>query len=172
MIIHQFSSGFSCDDRGSYIHSYGKRWSFGVAVTIVLPWRRQHEECRKLKADWDAPLLLVFSYVTKKKYFFYIVNLPIPVAARSKAWVRGLSLAGYAGSNPGEGLDVCCKFCVLSGRGFCVGLNTLPEESYGVCVSHRGRSWSLNYETLAHWGLLGHGKRKYSQSLIEILDII
>jgi hypothetical protein len=28
-------------------------------------------------------------------------------AARSKAWVCGRSLAGIAGSNPAEGMDVC-----------------------------------------------------------------
>jgi len=32
---------------------------------------------------------------------------PIPVAARSKAWVCGRSLAGIAGSNPVGGMDVC-----------------------------------------------------------------
>ena len=32
---------------------------------------------------------------------------PIPVAARSKALVCGLSLAGIAGSNPAGGMDVC-----------------------------------------------------------------
>jgi hypothetical protein len=32
--------------------------------------------------------------------------LPIPVAARSKEWVYGLSLAGKAGSNPGGGMSV------------------------------------------------------------------
>ena len=32
---------------------------------------------------------------------------PIPVAARSKAWVCGLPLAGIAGSNPAGGMDVC-----------------------------------------------------------------
>jgi hypothetical protein len=30
----------------------------------------------------------------------------IPVAARSKAWVSGRSLAGIVGSNPAEGMDV------------------------------------------------------------------
>jgi hypothetical protein len=34
------------------------------------------------------------------------------VAARSKAWVCGRSLAGIAGSNPAGGLDVCL-FLVL-----------------------------------------------------------
>ena len=33
--------------------------------------------------------------------------LLIPVVARSKAWVGGLSLAGIAGSNPAGGMDVC-----------------------------------------------------------------
>jgi hypothetical protein len=31
----------------------------------------------------------------------------IPVPARSKAWVRGRSLAGIAGSNPAGSMDVC-----------------------------------------------------------------
>jgi hypothetical protein len=36
-----------------------------------------------------------------------ILNLPIPVAALSKEWVCGSSLAGVAGSNPAGGMDVC-----------------------------------------------------------------
>jgi hypothetical protein len=32
---------------------------------------------------------------------------PIPVAARSKAWVCGRLLAGIVGSNPAYGMDVC-----------------------------------------------------------------
>ena len=32
---------------------------------------------------------------------------PVPVAARSKAWVCGHSLAGIVGSNPAVGMDVC-----------------------------------------------------------------
>ena len=31
----------------------------------------------------------------------------IPVAARTKAWVCGRSLAGFMGSNPAGGTDVC-----------------------------------------------------------------
>jgi len=34
------------------------------------------------------------------------ISLPVPVAARSKAWVCGLSPAGIVGSNPTEGMDV------------------------------------------------------------------
>jgi hypothetical protein len=33
--------------------------------------------------------------------------MPIPVAARSKAWVCDRSLAGIVGSNPAGGKDVC-----------------------------------------------------------------
>jgi hypothetical protein len=49
---------------------------------------------------------------------------PVPVAARPKAWVYGCSLAGVAGSNPTDGMDVlslvsvvCCQVEVsASGR--------------------------------------------------------
>ena len=51
----------------------------------------------------------------------------IPVAARPKVWVCGLPLSRIVGSNPPP------ECCVLSGRGFCVGLITRPEDSYRVC---------------------------------------
>ena len=35
------------------------------------------------------------------------VYRPVPAAARSKACVCGLSLAGIVGSNPANGMDVC-----------------------------------------------------------------
>ena len=61
----------------------------------------------------------------------YSFHSPIPAAARSKAWVCGRSLAGIVGSNPpGAWMSVSCECSVLSGRGFCVGLITRPEESY------------------------------------------
>jgi hypothetical protein len=34
-------------------------------------------------------------------------TLPISVAARSKAWVGGPSLAGIVSSNPAGGMEVC-----------------------------------------------------------------
>ena len=84
----------------------------------------------------------------------YAYRLPIPVAARSKAWVYGRSLARIAGSNPTGGMDVCCDCCVLSGRGLCVGLITRPEDSYRLgCVL----SVIVNEEAMAHRGLLPHG---------------
>jgi hypothetical protein len=66
--------------------------------------------------------------------FLYLL-WPIPVAARSKEWVCGCSLAGIADSNPAGGMDVCCECCVLSGRGLCDGPITRPEEFHWVwCV--------------------------------------
>jgi hypothetical protein len=40
---------------------------------------------------------------------------PIPVTARSKAWICDRSLAGIAGSNAAEGMDVCLLWvlCVV-----------------------------------------------------------
>jgi hypothetical protein len=56
------------------------------------------------------------------------------VAARSKSWHCGRSLAGIAGSKPAGGMDVSVC-CVLSGRGLCDGPITRPGESYRVwCV--------------------------------------
>ena len=47
-----------------------------------------------------------------------VVNTePVPVAARSKTWVYGRWPVEIVGSNPTEGMDVCCECCVLSGRG-------------------------------------------------------
>jgi len=88
----------------------------------------------------------------------YIEYLPVPVAARSKAWVCCCSPTESVGSSPNGGmsvvsvvccqvevsatglslvqrspLSVCCECCV-SGRDLCDGLIPCPEESYG-CLS-------------------------------------
>jgi len=61
---------------------------------------------------------------------------PNPVAARSTAWVCGCSTAEIAFRIPQEAWKfVCCEWCVLSGRGRCDELITLPDESYRLwCV--------------------------------------
>jgi hypothetical protein len=59
----------------------------------------------------------------------YKFSKPVPVAARSKAWVCGRSPAEIVSLNPTGCMDVC-ESCVLSGRGLCEGLITGPEESY------------------------------------------
>ena len=68
---------------------------------------------------------------------------PIPVAARSKAWVFVRLLPGIVGSNPAWGMDVCllCLLCLS------VGKITRLEDCYQiwcVCdreVSMQGRPW-------------------------------
>ena len=72
---------------------------------------------------------------THRTYLTCSKEWPIPVAALSKSWACGCSLAWITGSNPTESMDVCCECYELSGRGLCVGLITPPEESYRVwCV--------------------------------------
>jgi hypothetical protein len=45
---------------------------------------------------------------------------------------------------PGAWMFVCCDCSVSSGRGFCVGLITHPEESYRVlCMSQGDRESSM-----------------------------
>jgi hypothetical protein len=75
----------------------------------------------------------------------WTASSPIPVAARSKVWVCGSSLAGIAGSNPNEAwMSVSCECRVLSGRGLCVGLITRTEESYRLwCVSQCDREAAI-----------------------------
>jgi hypothetical protein len=59
---------------------------------------------------------------------------PLQIVARSKAWIRGPSLAGIAGSNPAYEMDICllCVFYVLSGRCHCFGWS-LVQRSPTVC---------------------------------------
>ena len=76
------------------------------------------------------PLLLLIRLLQQ-------IKEPIPVAARSQAWVCGRSLAGITGSNPEGSMDICLLWVlwVLSGIGLCVEPITGPDESYRVwCV--------------------------------------
>ena len=85
---------------------------------------------------------------------------PIPVAARSKAWVCGHSIVGTEGSNPADGMDVCLLWCVLSGGGLCYGPIVCPEESFRLwCVWVWYRNLNSK-EALAHWGCRAMIKEK------------
>ena len=60
---------------------------------------------------------------------------------------------------PGTWMSVFCEYCVLSGRGWCVGFVTGPEESHRQWCAWVWL-WSLdNEEALVQYGLLHHGKR-------------
>jgi hypothetical protein len=73
-------------------------------------------------------------------FFFYlsIVFLSAELKRGRSQWLRGLGvglrplLAGTVGSNPDRGHGCLCECFMLSGRGLCVGLITLPEESCRV----------------------------------------
>ena len=55
---------------------------------------------------------------------------------------------------------VCCECCLLSGRGFCVGLITRPEESIECVVSECDREALITRRLWPHWGLLRQGKKQ------------
>ena len=61
--------------------------------------------------------------------------LPVPVAARSKAYVYFRSPAEIVVSDPTKrhGCLVCCECCVLSSRGLWDELIARPEKSYRLC---------------------------------------
>jgi len=60
-----------------------------------------------------------------------------PVVVRSKAKFCDVSIAGIAGANTNESIDVCvlCLLCVVLASCVCNELMTCSEESYRVwCV--------------------------------------
>jgi hypothetical protein len=82
----------------------------------------------------------------------------VPVPARSKAQVCCRSPAEIASSNPTGGMDVCCKCCVLSGRGLCDELISHPEESCRLwCVVACGLETSRMRRP---WPVLGRSATK------------
>jgi len=75
------------------------------------------------------------SFLYKEKTEFQTKSTPVSMVGRFNMWVCGRSLDGIAGANPAGGMNVCYECCVLSGRGLCIGLITLRDESYRVwCV--------------------------------------
>jgi hypothetical protein len=65
-------------------------------------------------------------------------TVPIPVAARSKLWVCGRSLAGIKGSNSAGGMNVCLLWVL------CV-----------VLVAVSASDWSLVQRSPTEWGVSG-----------------
>ena len=64
---------------------------------------------------------------------------------------------------PGAGKPVCFEFCVLSGRGLCVGLITRPGQSYECVVSECDREASiLNRFWPNRRGCIMEEKKSYS----------
>ena len=67
--------------------------------------------------DSNSPLVKYLSvlFSSSDNYQYYNNQYPTPVALRTKAQVCSGSIAGIAGSNPVEGMDVriLCLFCVV-----------------------------------------------------------
>jgi hypothetical protein len=58
--------------------------------------------CKFFPPFHDSPIVTIITIRSGSS-----TSVPIPVAARSKAWVCGCSLAGIVGSNPAGGLKLC-----------------------------------------------------------------
>jgi hypothetical protein len=134
---------------------------WGVQLTSLPP---SCADCLEIWEPQPAETLKGLSrHVQGLKRESVIQHGPILMFARSKVWVCGRSLAEIAVSNPaGDFVSVSWECCVLSGSGFCVGLNIRPEDSYRTwCVWVW--SWSVEKkETLEHQGLfLLGGKKQY-----------
>jgi hypothetical protein len=90
-------------------------------------------------------------------------------------WPRGLRL-GSATAHllslwvrilPRTWMFVCCKCCVLSGRGLCDGLITRPEESYRLwCVQWVWSRNLKNEEALARVGLQRRRKKMFGRFVL------
>jgi len=50
-------------------------------------------------------------FLCARKFQYLISLVPIPVAARCKAWVCGRTRVGIVGSNPAGGMDACVVCC-------------------------------------------------------------
>ena len=90
-------------------HGYQKPYS-GLQSTLEVGYNFCFEELGSLFIPTlvhgvITPNIRTWVPVTNLKG--YTMWRPIPVAARSKAWVYGRSLAGIVGSNPSGGMDVC-----------------------------------------------------------------
>jgi hypothetical protein len=95
-------------------------------------------------------IIMSCQYVTSRHFMLRNFVQPIAVAARSKTWVYGRSLAGIAGSNPAEAWMsvVSVVWCQLevSASGWSLVQRNLTECGVCVCVirctiNHLHRQW-------------------------------
>jgi hypothetical protein len=86
---------------------------------------RREEKARHKEQQKEMMRDVIKETKTGRLHSFYLFTVyltllvtptsPISVAARSKVWVVGRSLAGIVGSNSAGGMDVCllCELCVV-----------------------------------------------------------
>jgi hypothetical protein len=79
-----------------------------ISSSLGLPWQVPPPSCRGVTSPTEMLTKRQVSDVITPFLGFMKYNLNIIlVAARSKAWVCSLSLAGIVGSNPAGGRNVC-----------------------------------------------------------------
>ena len=106
----------------------------------------------------------------KNKAWLVQLIMPVPVAARSKAWVCSRSPAEIVGSNPTGGMDVCLLWvlCVVRYR----SLRRADHSPRGVLQTVLRRCvWSrnlVNEEVLARVGPQRHRKKQLIISVTSV----
>jgi len=119
-----------------------------------------------------CPVYLLYKQHKMKCLVFNLLSYPATDYATNfsspcrSQWARGQRLGFRI-----PGMSVCFEWCVLSGRGLCLGLITCPEESYRVWGVQLMWSRSLgNEEALAAFWLLrlGRGGGGYASSAINL----
>ena len=84
------------------------------------------ESSKHVENEWRLPMKIKDSPQVTSCWLFFkqwsslLCNLPIPMAARSKAWVCFHALGGIAGLNPVDGMNVCLLWvlCLFRYRSF------------------------------------------------------
>ena len=97
-----------------------------------------------------------------------------PVTVWSKTWDYGRFLVLRVRIPPEARMSVSCKCCVLSSRGFCVGLITRSggPTKFGVSVCHLG---NFGKKTQAHQGCRGtmrYGKILWASGFVGCSQVL
>jgi hypothetical protein len=98
-------------------------------------WRTPHQPIVSIshkRTSRTVDVQTLERYITATEFEILKWCLPIPVAARSKAWICCLCLAEIAGSNPAWHMDVCLLWVSCVVRVLCLG-RSLVQRSLTVC---------------------------------------
>jgi hypothetical protein len=125
---------------------------------------RRVQRIKSLYDSMSAPLHFSILFSGSVIISKYISGVTIPVAARSKAWVCGLSIVGIVGSNPAVGhgclcvVSVVCCQVEVSATGW-----SLVQRSPTECgVSEGDREVSIMRSRTTR-GCCAFGKKKIDQ---------
>ena len=139
----------------------------GVKLTphpLLVPWSRKSRAIRLLPL-WAVRPVQSLSACTRVHFIFtFTTVVPVPVVARSKAWVCGRSSVEIVGSNPIGGMDVFYECCVLSLRRAYRSCRGVQPSVVRRCV------WSRNLvkeEALAHWGAVASNIQQESTTVMQ-----